>query len=74
MTNTPNYLSGKPASGSWAHPPRKTPTPPNRPWLDRNGTRLIVLCTVVMLTLGAASWGAPKLFRAINSYVDVGVE
>ena len=66
----PKYLTGK-STGAWAHPPRKTPTPPNRPYLERNGPRLAFLCIVGLLALGAAAWGWPVFVDWLIG--DVGV-
>ena len=70
----PNYLSGKPSAGAWKHQPRKTPPPPNRPFLERNSRKLLVICLSGLIALAVASWGAPKLFGAINSYIEMGVD
>ena len=76
MTNPLNYHSSKhrgQSSGAWAHPPRKTPTPPNVPHLERNGPRMAFLCIVVMVTLGAAAWGWPEFIAWMSGGVEVGV-
>ena len=48
--------------------------PNQRPFLERNGVRLIVLCIVGMGSIALAAWGMPKLFEVIISYVEYGID
>ena len=45
-----------------------------RPFLERNSGKLLVICLSGLIALAVASWGAPKLFGAITSYIEMGVD
>ncbi len=71
MTDAPKYLSGK-STGAWAHPPRKTPTPPNRQDTAPVAT-LICLCLCTLAVLGATAWGWSMVNVYIADQIEVGV-
>ena len=71
MTRKVHYL-GKPRSGAWAHPPRKTPPPPNQDAAPV--ATIICLCLVVLATLGAVAWGWSLVNVHIADLVEVGVD
>ena len=73
MTRKVHYL-GKPSSGAWEHQPRKTPPPPNRPFLERNSGKLLVMCLSGLIALGSVSWAWSKVNQAIAEHVEIEVQ
>lgn len=70
----PKYLTGRPTNGDRLQARYDAVHGDHSTFMDRNSVRLIALCIVGLGAIGAASWGMPKLFEAINSYVEYSVD
>lgn len=76
MTRKIHYLSGKRpySNGDRLQERYDKIHGDHRPYLERNSGKMLVLCIVGLVTLGAAAWGMPKLFGAITAYIEMGVD
>ena len=76
MTRKVHYLSGrKPYSnGDRLQARYEEVHGDHRPYLERNGPRLIALCIVGLVTLGAAAWGWPVFVDWLIGEVGVEVD
>ena len=68
MSDAPKYLTG-----AWKHQPRKTPTPPNRPYTPTPIWQMFAIAAFCLVAIALAHFGTDWVHGYIADQIEVGV-